>query len=230
MSRPKMPEAQRELIRTKILDAACTILIENGPEQISSRAIAQHLDLTHMGLFTYFPNQAAIHRALAEREQTKFLSQLQIDVEQAEKEDISRVLENTLQKFQNFARENPNLFQLVWVEPEAQNPPRWMQATIELIAGLIRKGRQQGKFTISDAHVSASLVVSLVNMPFILSVSGKIAAPDVEEKLSLEALAAAMRYIHQGIEPGPAARPGIWKFTSAWIKQSRKWLDKVLKQ
>ena len=152
MSRPKMPEAQREQIRTKILDAACAILIENGPEQISSRAIAQHLDLTHMGLFTYFPNQAAIHRALAEREQTKFLSQLQIYVEQAEKEDISRVLENTLQKFQNFARENPNLFRLVWVEPEAQNPPRWMQATIELIAGLIRKGRDQGKFTTSDAE------------------------------------------------------------------------------
>ena len=227
MSRPKMPEAQRAEIRTQILDAAYDLLIEKGPGQISSRAVAQHLALTHMGLFTYFPNQAAIRQALAEREQTKFLNRLQILIEQAEKEELTRALEKALQTFQEFARENANLFQLSWLEPGTGKSPHWMQMTIELIAGLIFRGMEQGVFKTSDAHISASLVVSLVNMPFVLSSNGKITRPDDEEKLSREALAAAMRYIHLGVQPEAAGRSGIRKITGAWIEPIRKWFGNV---
>ena len=224
MSRPKMPEAQRAQIRTQILDAAYELLIEKGPEQISSRAVAQNLALTHMGLFTYFPNQAAIRQALAEREQTKFLDRLQILIEQAEKKELSRVLEKALQTFQEFARENANLFQLAWLEPGRDKPPHWMQMSVELIAGLICKGMEQGIFTTSDARISAALVVSLVNMPFLLSSSGKITRPDDEEKLSREAIAAAMRYIQQGIQP---EQTGIHKVVKGWVEHFRKWFAKV---
>ena len=57
MPRPKKTEEEIHAMREKILDVTQTILEEDGPEAITSRAIAERLGMSHMSLFTYFENQ-----------------------------------------------------------------------------------------------------------------------------------------------------------------------------
>lgn len=233
MSRPKMTDAHRQRIRGQIMDRAYEILIEKGPESISSRAIAQHLDLTHMGLFTYFPNQAAILQALAEREQQKLLEKLQPYKQRAQHEDIALVLKGMLVQFQQFAREKPNLYQLIWIEPEVNIPPHWMQPTIDLVAGLIRIGVDKSVFDVNDAQRASILVLSLVNMPFMLSACGKISRDESLDQLSQEALETAMNYLLAKKASGVPARPETSKIQPAWVRQTastvRRFINRLLK-
>ncbi len=204
MSRPKMTEAHRTQMRAQILDKAYTILIEKGPENISSRAIAKNLDLTHMGLFTYFPNQAAILKALAAREQAKLLERMQPFVERAENAEITQVLEDALRSLQDFARENPNLFRLMWIHPEAYNEngdiSHWNQPMFDWIAGLVEKGITRGVFQSMNVQLSAATIFGMVNMPFILAYSGKIPSTEMVDKMAGEALAAAMQVLYSRLD------------------------------
>ena len=204
MSRPKMTEAHRTQMRAQILDKAYTILIEKGPENISSRAIAKNLDLTHMGLFTYFPNQAAILKALAAREQAKLLERMQPFVRRAENADITQVLEDALRSLQDFARENPNLFRLMWTHPESDNEngdiSHWNQPMFDWIAVLVEKGLKRGVFQSMNVQLSAATIIGMVNMPFILAYSGKMPGTEMVDKMAGEALAAAMQVLYRRLD------------------------------
>ncbi len=205
MSRPKMTEAHRTQMRAQILDKAYAILIEKGPENISSRAIAKNLDLTHMGLFTYFPNQAAILKALAAREQTRLLEKMmQSLMHRTENEDIFQILEDVLRSLQDFARKNPNLFRLMWVHPEADyekgDTSHWNQPIFDWISGLIENGIKRGVFRSRNIQLSAAAILGMVNMPFILAYSGKIPRTEMMDKMAGEALDAAMESLYKRLD------------------------------
>ena len=68
MPRPKKTPAQLESTREKILDISLSILQKDGPEAVTSRAIAEGLGVAHMSLFTYFDNHAAVVRDVRDRE------------------------------------------------------------------------------------------------------------------------------------------------------------------
>jgi hypothetical protein len=71
-----------------------------------------------MLLYTYFEYQAAILRALSQREIAKWRVQQQAFDQHAETDDLTRVVEDLLRFFIAFARENPNLSGMAWVMPE----------------------------------------------------------------------------------------------------------------
>ncbi len=225
MSRPKMSEAHRAQMRAKILDRANAILIEKGPEYISSRAIAKHLDLTHMGLFSYFPNQAAILKALAEREQAKICDRMQPLMKRARNEEIARVMEEALRSYQDFAKENPNLIRLIWIAPEGENPSTRMQPTIDLMAELIQRGMDQGVFHSDSSQTAALLSIGMTNLPFILAASGNMTVSKDIGCMSRDALAAVMLYLRNGVETHLPAR----KYYPGWIIQIGRWVNRILK-
>lgn len=53
MPRPKKTDVEIQAMREKILDVALAILDEDGPEAITSRAVAERMKVAHMSLFTY---------------------------------------------------------------------------------------------------------------------------------------------------------------------------------
>ena len=71
-----------------------------------------------MSLYTYFENQAAILRALSQREIAEWHAKQHFFNQRAETEDIILVVEDLLCFFIAFARENPNLYRMAWVMPE----------------------------------------------------------------------------------------------------------------
>jgi AcrR family transcriptional regulator len=200
MSRPKKTSAQLQATREQILDTAFAILQEEGPEAITSRAIAERMGVAHMSLYTYFENQAAILRALSKREMAKWQARQKIFDRRAETEDIIPVVEDLLKFFIAFARENPNLYRMAWVMPEVggetpeENRQR-MQATVRQLAALLQKGMETDDFEPRNPFLAAGTVLAMVNTPFIFFYSGKLIDPDLRDQMVTEVLAAALGYL-----------------------------------
>lgn len=203
MSRPKKTEAQLEEMRGQILDAAYAVLQELGPHGLTSRAIAERLGLTHMALFTYFPNQAAILLALSARETAKMRPQQRAIEERAAQANIETVLAEALTFFINYAQNNPHAYHLAWVMPEMggesleQNRQR-MFANVSFLARLIKLGIERGNFAEREPFLAAATVLGMINMPYILFYSGKMIDPTLRDRMANEMIHAALGYLKQG--------------------------------
>lgn len=200
MPRPKKTEVEIQAMRTKILDVALAILLDEGPEAISSRAIAKRLDMAHMSLFTYFKNQAAILSALAEREMARWRAPQDAIVQRAQSEEISVLVQELLEFYVTFAREKPGLHRLAWVMPEAvpaiaEDSRQQILASVNQLARLLKLGMERGDFKTRDPFLAASTALGIVNMPFILSHGGKLTDPALRDRMVDEVLAATMGYL-----------------------------------
>ena len=200
MPRPKKTTAQLLEMRQKILDAAYDILLKEGSEGLTSRAIAERIGVTHMTLFTYFPNQAAILQALSAREFAKMCPQQEVFEQRAGVEDIQRVVVEMLRYYTDFARNSPNAYRLAWVMPEMglespdENRQR-MRDTIGYLARIIKVGIAQRRFTPRDPFLAAATVLGMVNMPYILFHSGKIKDPEMRDRMADEVIDAVLGYL-----------------------------------
>jgi AcrR family transcriptional regulator len=58
---------RRALTESEILDAALTLLDEGGPNAATLRGIAAKVDVSPNAVYTYFPDKAAVFKALVER-------------------------------------------------------------------------------------------------------------------------------------------------------------------
>jgi TetR/AcrR family transcriptional regulator, tetracycline repressor protein len=63
----RRPGPRRALSQDEILDAALTLLDEGGPEAASVRGIAGRVGVAPNAVYTYFPDKAAVVKALVER-------------------------------------------------------------------------------------------------------------------------------------------------------------------
>jgi len=200
MPRPKKTPAQLEATREKILDIALSILQESGPEAVTSRAIAEGLQVAHMSLFTYFENHAAILRALRKRELSKWQAQQQDFEQRANSKNILQVVEGVLRHYIDFARENPNLYRLTWVMPELgiESPEENRQRTLNTVghlAGLLQLGMEAGVFENREPLLAAGTALAMVNTPYILFHNGKLIDPLMRDRMVEEVFGAAMGYL-----------------------------------
>jgi TetR/AcrR family tetracycline transcriptional repressor len=63
----RRPGPRRALTEDEILDAALSLLDEGGPEAASVRGIAARVGVAPNAVYTYFPDKAAVIKALVER-------------------------------------------------------------------------------------------------------------------------------------------------------------------
>jgi len=200
MPRPKKTAAEIQAMREKILDVTLAILKEDGPDAITSRAIAKRLGVSHMSLFTYFENQAEIVSALRNRMLSNWSRILEKIQERALMEDIPPLVEEFLGILVTFARENPNLYRMGWVTPEKGNQPLEELQTKKLIAAdplahVLKIGMERGDFAERDPLLAATTVLGMVNVPFILFHIGRIDDPVFRDRMMAEVLLAAMGYL-----------------------------------
>ncbi len=200
MPRPKKTPAQLESTREKILDISLSILQKDGPEAVTSRAIAEGMGVAHMSLFTYFENHAAILRALRERELSKWQAQQQDFEQRANSKNIVQVVEGVLRHYIDFARENPNLYRLAWVMPEIgiesseENRLRTLN-TVGHLASLLQLGMEAGVFENREPLLAAGTALAMVNTPFILFHNGRLADLIMRNRVVEEVFSAIMGYL-----------------------------------
>jgi len=102
---PKQGRSQERV--HQILDAAEEVFIALGYEQTTTRAIASRAEVPIGSLYQFFPDKAAIVRALADRYfEQEYRMFLQLHTELAEVE-ISTYVDRIIDAFEQFADERP---------------------------------------------------------------------------------------------------------------------------
>ncbi len=201
MPRPKQTEEEREAMRERILDAAHELLMEQGPEALSTRAIAERLGVSHMVLYTYFENHDALSSALRmrlreEREATRAEA-----LHQAETGDVAAIMRESLARYATTAKEHPALYTFLWVQPISpggtwqEQPHRPYQGNIRYLAQLAQIGMARGVFVERDPLLAAGVAFATVHAPLLFYYSGRLADADLRDRLSAEALDVAMHYL-----------------------------------
>ena len=200
MPRPKKTEAEIQATRKKILNATLAILQEFGPEAVTSRAIAERLGMAHMSLFTYFENQAAIWAALREQVISEFQALFNEIETRSQSENIPSLVKEIWTHLVTFAREKPHLHRLAWIMPEMEGVRldanrQETRAIIDQVSRLLKLGMEQGIFEERNPQLAAITIMGMINLPFILFHSGKLANPAIRDQMADEMYIAIMLYL-----------------------------------
>ena len=199
MPRPKKTAEEINTMREKILDVSQAILQESGPEAITSRAIAKSLKVSHMSLFTYFENQAAILTALRNRIFTGWLAQREAIEARASTAEISSLIKELVDILVTFANENPGLYRMSWFTPEKINPATENRTSkfvaVDLFTDLIKTGMERGDFEERDPVLAANTVLGIINMPFVLFHTGRVVDSALRDRMVDEIFPNVMGYL-----------------------------------
>lgn len=106
-------ERRHERTREAILTAAQKLVAERGADSVSLRAIARRIDYSPAGLYEYFDSKEEIIDALCERGNARFsraLRRVPLDL------PVETYLVELLQAYVDFARENPELYSLMFTQ------------------------------------------------------------------------------------------------------------------
>jgi AcrR family transcriptional regulator len=204
MPRPKQSEDERAAIRERILDAAREVLMEQGPQALSTRVIAERLGVSHMVLYTYFENTDAMSEALRARLREEREATRAEALRQAEMGDVAAAMRESLRRYASGANEHPAMYTFLWVQPIAPDatcreaPHRPFEGNIRYLTQLARIGMERGVFVGRDPTVAAGTAFGIVQAPLLFYYSGRLNDSQLRDRLSDEALDVAMRYLMGG--------------------------------
>ena len=201
MPRPKKTAEEINAMREKILDVALAIVQEDGPEAITSRAIAKRLSVSHMSLFTYFENQAAILTALRIRMFSGWLAQHENIEARASTEAIPSLIKELVDILVAYANENPGIYRMSWLTPEKVNPLSDKRTSkfvaLDLCVNLIKTGIERGEFEERDPVLAAHTVLGMINMPFVLYHTGRVVDAALKDQMVDEIFLSVMGYLEK---------------------------------
>jgi AcrR family transcriptional regulator len=108
-------------LRNALVDEALAILAESGPGAITLRELARRLGVTHTAPYAHFADKKTLLEAAADAGFDQ-LTETLTRAGDAESDSQRRFVAQGLAYVQ-FARDNPNLYRLMFVDPELANDP-----------------------------------------------------------------------------------------------------------
>lgn len=225
MPRPKRSEAEIAEMRERILDAARDILVTEGADSISIRAIAERVGVSHMVLYSYFENREALLRALRERQRERMRDRHEATLREAQEGDVREVVRRVLAFYAGMARRHSRVYELLWVQPiqpieetadgaspcpfgcpdsmgkpaatdeELQHRHEGFVMHLQHLAHLVELGIDQGAFVARDPLQAAATVVGIVNSPLILFYGGRLTDADLRDRMAADCIEIAMSYL-----------------------------------
>jgi AcrR family transcriptional regulator len=124
---PRMPPAQR---REHLVDAALSVILEQGYGRVSIEAIARAAGVTRPVIYDHFPNLPLLLRTLVEREERYSLKQLEAVVpEDPGDRDPVEVLAGGVRRFLEAVAERPTTWRLILLPLEGT--PRLVREHVE---------------------------------------------------------------------------------------------------
>ncbi len=154
-------------MREGILDAALVLLQQEGLEGVSIRRIADAIGVSHMSLYSYFENRAAIIKALRERGLEQMRAFCDASLGRAEDGDALEEVRQSLSRFIQLSRDHPRLYQLAWrrtsddtsLRVDSQN----MARALAHLSRLIELGIERGQCARRDPTLAAAMAFCVVN-------------------------------------------------------------------
>ena len=165
------------LTAQKIATAARRLLDREGAEAVTTRRVAEAVGITPMAVYRHYPDRAGFLNALANdcfEELARRLATKRFSV------DIERRLTKMADIYLEHARENPRLFELMFLKPRegARRYPRDFKLgdspTANLLAEVIREGVDSGYLRKDDTWEIVFEIGALSHGLILLYLGGRI--------------------------------------------------------
>jgi len=149
--------------RAVIVDSVLQLAGSKNPSEITTAAIAKHMNLTQGALFRHFPNKEAIWRAVMEWVAERLLARIDRSMEGIE--SPLAAMEAIFMSHAEFVAEHPGVPRMIFGELQRAEPTpakRMVQALLksyaERLHGLIEKGKSNGELIPSLDNEAAALL------------------------------------------------------------------------
>jgi AcrR family transcriptional regulator len=109
-------DAEREQLRTLILDAARTLFVERGIEAVSMREIAKQINYSATTLYNHFQDKDALLQAVCDADFLALASGMR---EIMQIPDLIERIQALCQGYAHFALHHPNHYRLMFMTPRA---------------------------------------------------------------------------------------------------------------
>ncbi len=196
MSPAKRTEQEIKVMRQRILDATLELLRQEGLDGLSIRKIADRLGVSHMLLYSYFEDRAAIIQSLRERGFAEMEAFFAESLRRAETGDALVQLRASLGRFIQLSHEYPKLYLLAWRSATSwQVDSENLTAMLDHISRLIELCIQRGQCIERDPALAGAMVFGIVNGTLVVHRS--MSALDQAERTALEPeiIEAAITYL-----------------------------------
>ena len=154
-------QRRHERTRQAILDAAMQLIAENGPDNLSLRAIARRIDYSPAGLYEYFGSKDAIIDAICYENETRLMNRLQAVPTDLPLEEYLAELGLA---YVQYARENPALFVLIFTRMRSgaetlPNPDEELPAdeSFLVVFAAVQAAIKSGQFNLGE-HLDATQI------------------------------------------------------------------------
>lgn len=202
MPRQKLTEEQKEAMRRRILAAAEELLLEEGPDSLSIRAIADRVGVSHMVLYTYFKNRADIMSSLSQIQHEHIIAQYPKFKQRALEGDMEEVIRKTFKLYVKYALSHPQFYKFYMVQPldpeRDDGQPNHLEENLDQIASLIELGIQKGIFNVRDSKLAAMTCFNLINGPLILYFVGRLRDTEFRDRAIDESINVIIGYLFKG--------------------------------
>jgi AcrR family transcriptional regulator len=183
-------------MRGRILDAALELLQQDGPEGVSIRKIADRIGVSHMLLYSYFENRAAILQALRDRGFKEMESFCSASLRRAESGDALAEVRKLLGQFITISHERPVIYQLAWRRDlSLRTDPRTVTTSLVALSRLIQLCMERGQCIERDPALAAVVAFSMVNGTLALYHNLSAIGETAQTGLETEIIEAAMTYL-----------------------------------
>jgi AcrR family transcriptional regulator len=146
---PRLPPAER---REQLIDAALSVIVQQGYSGVSIEAIARAAGVTRPVIYDHFPNLGRLLHALIEREERVSLAQLEEVVpEDPGERDPIEVLAGSVKRFLDAVVSRPATWRIILLPLEGtpalvrEHVERNRARILERFEQLVRWAVQQGK-------------------------------------------------------------------------------------
>ena len=165
ISSKRIPAAER---RAVTVEAVVNLAGNQNPSEITTAAIAKHMNVTQGALFRHFPSKEAIWEAVMEWVAERLLARI---------DDSARGIDSPLAAMEamfmshvEFAAEHPGMPRMVFSELQRaeQTPAKRMVQTLlqrygKRLLGLIEKGKASGELSSAlDAEAASTLFIGTI--------------------------------------------------------------------
>lgn len=150
MSKSASREKRQQKTRQAILDAAQRIIVEQGPEELSMRSLAERIDYSPSGLYEYFDGKEQIIQAVCGAGHLR-LTQAMRQVDKTL--PVEDYLVQIGSVYVDFASANPVLFQLMFSALPAEPSDANMlseSSSYPILLGAIQRGIADGTFPVRE--------------------------------------------------------------------------------
>jgi AcrR family transcriptional regulator len=163
---PRLPPAER---REQLIDAALSVIVQQGYSGVSIEAIARAAGVTRPVIYDHFPNLGRLLHALIEREERVSLAQLEEVVpEDPGERDPIEVLAGSVKRFLDAVVSRPATWRIILLPLEGtpalvrEHVERNRARILERFEQLVRWAVQQGKLPRDlDVELSARAIHDL---------------------------------------------------------------------